>query len=325
MFRSARNVAPLVAKDMATAPESQPMGHASAAHVAAVVVTFNRYDVLLETMQTVYEQTRPPDSILVVDNASPDRTAERLVAAHPMVKVLRMTDNAGPGAALSAGMRMALAQGAAVFWLVEDDTLYSSDYLERGVHTLDANPDLAIVGARGWLMKRGRWRFLDTRLSVGIVRGALPTLDGALVTCAAVWRHGFPREDYFMMVQDIEYSLRISKAGSAVAIDPMLKQRPLALGATQAPHASAYRCYYQTRNHLRLAIESRSASLAWGFVGRHGGLLIADLGSEARIQRLVMRAFGLVDGFRHRMGRTVEPGARWPTRSRSDRPGRPLP
>ena len=316
MFWSARHIAPQIVNDMVAAPEPQPMGQAPVAHVAVVVVTFNRYDVLLATMQTVYEQTRPPDSILVVDNASPDHTAERLVATHPMVKVLRMTDNAGPGAALSAGMRMALAQGAEVFWLVEDDTLYSSDYLERGINTLDTNPDLAIVGARGWLMRRGRWRVLDTRRSVAVVRGALPTLDGALVTCAAVRRHGFPREDYFMMIQDVEYSLRISQAGSGVAIDPMLRQRPLALGATQAPHASAYRCYYQTRNHLRLAIESRSAPLAWGFVRRHGGLLIADLRSEARTQRLAMRAFGLVDGFRHRMGRTVEPGARWPTRGR---------
>jgi rhamnopyranosyl-N-acetylglucosaminyl-diphospho-decaprenol beta-1,3/1,4-galactofuranosyltransferase len=38
--------------------------------VAAVVVTYNRRDLLLESLAAVLAQSRAPDSVIVVDNAS---------------------------------------------------------------------------------------------------------------------------------------------------------------------------------------------------------------------------------------------------------------
>ncbi len=38
--------------------------------VVAALVTHNRHDVLQETLDAVLAQTRPPDSVLVVDNGS---------------------------------------------------------------------------------------------------------------------------------------------------------------------------------------------------------------------------------------------------------------
>ena len=44
--------------------------------VVAVVVTYNRRDLLLEALTAVLGQTRAPDAVIVVDNASTDGTAD---------------------------------------------------------------------------------------------------------------------------------------------------------------------------------------------------------------------------------------------------------
>lgn len=46
--------------------------------VCAVIVTYNRKELLRECLKAVLGQTRPPDHILVVDNASTDGTLEML-------------------------------------------------------------------------------------------------------------------------------------------------------------------------------------------------------------------------------------------------------
>jgi rhamnopyranosyl-N-acetylglucosaminyl-diphospho-decaprenol beta-1,3/1,4-galactofuranosyltransferase len=53
--------------------------------VAAVVVTYNRRDLLLESLAAVLAQSRAPDSVIVVDNASEDGTADAVRKAFPGV------------------------------------------------------------------------------------------------------------------------------------------------------------------------------------------------------------------------------------------------
>ena len=46
--------------------------------VCAVIVTFNRKILLMRTLTALYAQTRPVDTILIIDNASSDGTPELL-------------------------------------------------------------------------------------------------------------------------------------------------------------------------------------------------------------------------------------------------------
>ena len=46
--------------------------------IAAVVVTYNRKDLLKECLDALLNQTRPLDSIILIDNASTDGTPEFL-------------------------------------------------------------------------------------------------------------------------------------------------------------------------------------------------------------------------------------------------------
>src|SRR5215471_20432657 len=91
--------------------------------VAAVVVTYNRRDLLLESLAAVLAQTRAPDKVIVVDNASQDGTAAAVREKFPAVHLAELRRNSGGAGGFAGGMALALADGADLIWLMDDDTV----------------------------------------------------------------------------------------------------------------------------------------------------------------------------------------------------------
>lgn len=101
------------------------------AKVVAVVVTWNRKELLARNLRAVLAQSRPVDEILVVDNASTDGTPEMLAAEFPQVRVIRLAGNAGSAGGFHVGVREGLALGADWLWLMDDDGLPTARCLEK--------------------------------------------------------------------------------------------------------------------------------------------------------------------------------------------------
>lgn len=97
--------------------EKQPL-------VSVVIVTWNRRDDVLETVQSVYEQGYANVEIIVVDNASRDDTVAALGHAYPDVRVIALERNIGAAAGRNAGI--AVAEGEIIFLLDSDASL---DYM----------------------------------------------------------------------------------------------------------------------------------------------------------------------------------------------------
>ncbi|GGK38275.1 glycosyltransferase family 2 protein [Salinarimonas ramus] len=104
------------APDPAAAPElDEPL-------VSVVIPAFRRVDTLPRAVESVLAQTRCRLEILVVDDASPDDTAEvarRLAARDPRVRLLRQETNGGVAAARNRGI--AEARGDLIAFLDADD------------------------------------------------------------------------------------------------------------------------------------------------------------------------------------------------------------
>ncbi len=272
--------------------------------VVAIAVTFNRCGVLFEMLRSIDSQTRQPDHIIVIDNASPDDTVAQLNAKRPEIEVIRMPANLGPGGAIAAGLRRAIERGFDLAWLVEDDTTYSQTYLKQALDILKGRPTLGMLGARGFRFSRGA--LYPLRLDIDVDDTANPLLDGAVLRLDVAATHGTPVEDFFTMMTDIEYPIRLRDAGIHVAVSRLLTTAPLALGATDNTQWK-FRAYYQTRNHLVLALRRRSPLMFLFFVYRTGHQILGTIRHRDHRATNIYRLRGVRDGLRGRMGRTLMP------------------
>jgi rhamnopyranosyl-N-acetylglucosaminyl-diphospho-decaprenol beta-1,3/1,4-galactofuranosyltransferase len=282
--------------------------------VAAVTVTYNRSAVLTDTLHAARAQTRPPDRFYVVDNASIDRTPELLRAEFPDVAQVPLSENLGPSGGLAHGIQTAWADGFDAFWLMDDDsppepgaldTLLAAE--ERG------NRHAGIVGCRGGVIRFGLIRHLDDprllrarRVANDLYAVDFVLLDGSLVSRRVVDVIGVPREDYFTMMHDVEYPLRAQRAGFEILVTGRDLVQRQHLGSARG--SALWRGYYQSRNHVRMAIDLRSPSLFFGCMARQARLVSAALrASDGRWERVKLQSRGVWDGLRGRMGRRVEP------------------
>jgi rhamnopyranosyl-N-acetylglucosaminyl-diphospho-decaprenol beta-1,3/1,4-galactofuranosyltransferase len=93
------------------------------AQIVALVVTRDRRILLGEALTAIRSQTRPPDAVVVVDNASADGTAAMVRARFPETDLLALPANTGGAGGFAIGLAHALDLGAGAVWLMDDDTL----------------------------------------------------------------------------------------------------------------------------------------------------------------------------------------------------------
>ena len=271
--------------------------------VAVVIWTYGRAAVAAECVRSVLEQTLAPQRVVVVDSASPDGTADVLRAEFPSIEVIRLATNEGMGAAIAEGLTRVLGGPEELVWFVEDDAVPAPDVLAQLVHHLERNDDVAVVGPRGARLRRGRWDWFAASY-VGPCDFCM--LDGALARAAVLRRVAPPCRDFFIMHVDVEYPLRLRRAGARSFQLGTVHHGARQLGA--GSRSTEWRAYYQTRNHLRIALDWRSLEMWWGFAVRTAAQLTADLVAGRRgWRRIGFRLRGLVDGLRGRMGQTVRP------------------
>lgn len=285
--------------------------------IGLVIATRNRARVLAQTLRAVRAQTRAPDVVVVVDNDSADDTLEVLARDFPEVLLVKAGDNTGVNGGLALGLRALEGRGLDAYWMLDDDTVPPPDSLAELEAALRAEPRLSGIGYQGGTIRWGAIRHAKTPEQVG----RLPSLgaglrevdfflvDGALVRRAAVDAVGLPPQSYFMMVGDIEYPYRMTRAGFRLAVFERDRLHRATLGGRgDASGKPAWRAYYKARNQVRMALDYRSPLLLAGALVRIARLALAyarpGRGDGARARALLHGAF---DGFRGRMGRTVEP------------------
>jgi GT2 family glycosyltransferase len=282
--------------------------------VAAVTLTRNRKASLLRTLAAIGGQSCLPDETIVVDNGSDDGTPETVVDNFPAAVVVTNGSNLGAAAGRSRGLVAAFERGHDLVWLVDDDTVPSPDTLERSLEIAATIPSLGMLGQHGGLIRRGLIRHgcdrgpLSPRSAARAVDFVLT--DGALVTRAAYERAGTLDGRYFIMMEDIDYPLRVRRAGLTVAqADLGFRFQHLgAAGGVVGGPSAPWRLYYQTRNHLRMALDHRSPALLFGWLYRQvGGIIYLVRQPDRRSERLRLRLRGAIDGLRGRMGLVVAP------------------
>jgi rhamnopyranosyl-N-acetylglucosaminyl-diphospho-decaprenol beta-1,3/1,4-galactofuranosyltransferase len=231
-------------------------------NVTAVVVTYNRKELLRECLAALAAQERPVDRVLVIDNASTDGTAEQVRAENPDVDLVTLSENGGGAGGFHEGMKRAHADGADWIWLMDDDTLPEPGALKALLDArarADREPYLLYskaVWEDGTLHPMnypGFERHRPELMVIGAERKLLPlrtaTFVSLLVSRKAIDEFGLPLARYFIWSDDIEYSARImrERAGYFVPQSVVLHKTKAAYTAIST---SGDRFYFHIRNTL---------------------------------------------------------------------------
>ncbi|TDC51029.1 glycosyltransferase [Actinomadura sp. KC345] len=236
--------------------------------VAAVVVTYNRRELLDEALTALGAQTRVPDRIVVVDNASADGTAEMVRGRFPDADLLTLPRNVGGAGGFGAGMARALDGGAGLLWLLDDDTVPEPGALEallaaRERATADGEPPALVAGRVVWTdgrdhpMNTPRRKPGATAAESAIARaaGCVPIRSASfvsvLVDAEAVRARGLPVADYFLWNDDFEFTTRLLRGRRGVLCpDSVVVHKTREFGGADADPGDRF--FYEVRNKIWL-------------------------------------------------------------------------
>lgn len=214
--------------------------------VCAVVVTYNREELLEECLRALENQSKPLNAIYIVDNASTYETPQLLrekgyikeippkTIKNPWEKAfkkkgitihyVRMHENTGGAGGFHEGIKRAYREGYDWLWLMDDDTIVSNDGLKilfSKMYVLEEEV--------GFLCSKVLWDDDNIHLMnipqiqpfvCGVPFNKYDDNDLLLVTASSfvstLLKHdiiaelGFPLKEFFIWGDDIEYTYRIT-------------------------------------------------------------------------------------------------------------------
>ncbi len=111
--------------------------------VAVVIVNWNTLAMLRDCLNSVIQETQEYTyEIIVVDNNSPDKSADMVRKEFPDVILIANTTNNGFAPANNQALRIANARH---YLLLNPDTVVLNGAIDKMVKYIDANPDVGIV------------------------------------------------------------------------------------------------------------------------------------------------------------------------------------
>lgn len=238
----------------------------------AVVVTYNRLEMLKENLSKLEKQTRPCD-VLVVNNASTDDTAQWLETycdQHKDTTAHTLPTNIGGAGGFNHGMRWGVENGYDYIWVMDDDCFPNPDALEK---LLEA--DALLEGDYGWLSSVALWtdgteckmnrqklrKDFYKRIELlrhGIIAAEQATFVSCFFRADTICVAGLPITDFFIWGDDIEYTRRISVrmqrpcyvCGQSVVTHAMASNNGSSIATDGAERIGRYNNAFRNENYL---------------------------------------------------------------------------
>ena len=109
------------------------------------IVTYQARELLRDSLDSIYKNTRLPIEIIVVDNGSSDGVAEMLQQEFPQVQLIQNDHNAGFTRPINQALK--ITQGRYLLQL-NPDTLIMPQALDSLMEFLDSHPKVGICGPK---------------------------------------------------------------------------------------------------------------------------------------------------------------------------------
>ena len=267
--------------------------------VRVVVLNWNGQRWLDGCLSALMRQTRPPEEIIVVDNASTDDSLAHLRAAWPAIRVVALPSNVGFAAGNNRGADDARTD-ALVF--LNNDTEVESGWLDALVRAAEADPHRGLVTSRivyldrpdvidsagdGYLRCGGGFKHGHGQSSASQTNSR--EVFGACGAAFLIRRPLFERlggfdESFFMVYEDVDLSYRARLVGAQVwyAADAVVRHA----GSASMGRVSDLAVYCGQRNLEWTWVKNTPRGLLWRSLVPHLVYNVAGCAAYTRHGRL---------------------------------------
>ena len=191
--------------------------------VIAVVVTYNRKELLKECIDALKKQNYRDCKILIIDNASTDGTYDSIKSLIDGKKIYYKNThkNLGGAGGFNFGIKEASKIGCDYVWLMDDDSIVHKNSLEKLLEY-----DEKLKGEYGFLASKVIWKD-NSICKMNIPRKSLfksnndfesdmvniitSSFVSFFTKMSTVREVGLPISEFFIWTDDWEYSRRISR------------------------------------------------------------------------------------------------------------------
>jgi GT2 family glycosyltransferase len=285
--------------------------------ILAVIVTYKRHNELKKTIDSIKAQSIEEKDILVVNNAKEDFGTLKLENEYNKVLWYHLPNNIASAGGFAFGMQKGLELGYDWVWLFNDDSrpkpgclqavtpFINQSYNEQSVglikisETIENNKTILLF-----------WRGVRVPKHVPIssepIETDLITFDGCFIASSLMKSIGFCDPLFFMGTYEFDYCLRTKDAGFKIYTIPsgMIEDEKKGAASGTPP----WRQYYNTRNHLHLALQRKSLYIfhAWFIRELKYTYAILRYGNRKK-ERLIYKYRAIRDAILKRRGKTYHP------------------
>jgi rhamnopyranosyl-N-acetylglucosaminyl-diphospho-decaprenol beta-1,3/1,4-galactofuranosyltransferase len=283
--------------------------------VIALVVTYNRQRLLSECITALRNQTRKPDTILVINNGSTDNTEQWLQSQNDLVFITQK--NTGSGGGFNTGIDWAYKQGYSWIWCMDDDGYPKEDALEK---ILEPETDLlclrncAVINKedkKTFVWKTKNYPTIDD-VNEKLIEGIGHPFNGTLIHRSIVARVGVPKPSLFLWGDESEYYCRITKKNNipVYTIADSIHYHPAAVFTYKQDwdYKSCWKMYYYIRNRFHIQ-QSRFNTKIMAFLN-YCIFLFAMMGvilvyqKTDKLKKLSFIFWPAIDAFRNNLSAT---------------------
>ncbi|MEO0466068.1 MAG: glycosyltransferase [Pseudomonadota bacterium] len=188
--------------------------------LCVILPTYNRADLIAETLDSLLVQSRPIDQLLVVDDGSTDGTGEIVGEYGDRVQYVHR-ENGGKASALNYGLGEVSGD---YVWVCDDDDLIDRDAAERLCAELDRDPGLGYCAGRHEdftvdpetgehdIKPPGYWRASEPDELFSDLLDGCHIFQPGLIVRKSVYDQVGPFDPKLTRSQDFEMMLRVARA-----------------------------------------------------------------------------------------------------------------
>lgn len=302
--------------------------------LAAVIVTYNRKELLCQNIEMLLKQTKKIDTIFIVDNCSTDGTYEMLKRKNwcqgNQFRYIKTEENIGGAGGFYTGTKAAFEAGADWIVLMDDDGRAADEntfqvlfdaaekfYMENKgnkklfINTLVQKDELLSF-------KIGDIYTVDDALKAsvnGLIEGEANPFNGTMVSRELVEAIGYPNKEFFIKGDEVNYKQRAFDAGAYVVtvidsryVHPRPETYEKNVLGRKVPFfvEAPWKEYYAARNFTYMYKQKRQyKGIAFELIFVKMLAIFSMRCKKSETIKMLVK--GVVDGWRGKMGNTIKP------------------